>query len=50
MPRIVVVLYLSNTKMKPNKKKLKSLFIAGLVLSLFIFGAGCADNGEEAHE
>lgn len=36
--------------MKPNKKKLKSLFIAGLVLSLFIFGAGCADNGEEAHE
>ncbi|MFY1110441.1 MAG: glycine betaine ABC transporter substrate-binding protein [Methanosarcinaceae archaeon] len=31
-------------------KKLKLIFIVGLVLGLFIFGAGCADNGEEVED
>lgn len=37
-------------KVKLNKKKLKSLFIVGLVLGLFIFGAGCADDTQEGTE
>ncbi|HII01160.1 TPA: glycine betaine ABC transporter substrate-binding protein [Methanosarcinaceae archaeon] len=37
--------------MKTNSmKKLKLIFIVGLVLGLFIFGAGCADNGGEVGE
>ena len=36
--------------MKLNKKKPKSLFIVGLVLGLFIFGAGCADDTQEGTE
>jgi len=40
---------LNNIKIN-NKKKLKLIFIVGLVLGLFIFGAGCADNGQEVEE
>ncbi len=38
------------TKLKPKKSKLVSILVTTLIISLVLFGAGCAENAEEGGE
>jgi glycine betaine/proline transport system substrate-binding protein len=41
---------LIRTKLKPKKSKLVSILVTTLIISLVLFGAGCAENAEEGGE
>jgi len=41
---------LIRTKLEPKKSKLVSILVTTLILSLVLFGAGCAENAEEGGE